>query len=74
MIRKVFKNLEETCDYLALKDINKDVAAIPSDVDDLTDEDDLNDKDTATPLVCDVSGLVEDVNADEEDGSDMPCT
>ena len=41
-------------------------------VDDLTDEDELNDKDTATTLGCDVSGLVEVVNADEEDSSDVP--
>ena len=55
-------------DYLVLEYIDADLAVIPPDVDNLTDED------TATPLVRDVPGLVEVVNADEEDGSDVPCT
>ena len=74
MSRKVFINLEADLDYLALKEIVTDLAIIPPDVDDLTDEDELNDKDIATALVRDVSGLVEVVNADEEDGFDVPCT
>ena len=65
----VFMNLEAALDYLVLEDIDADLAVIPPDVDDFTDEDELNDKDTATPLVRDVPGLVEVVNADEEDGS-----
>ena len=66
-------NLEAALDYLVLEDIDTDLAVIPPDVDDLDDEDELNDEDTATPLVRDVPGLVEVVNADEEDGSDEPC-
>ena len=50
------------------------MTVIPPDVDDLTNEDELNDKDIATPLARVVSGLVEIVNAYEEDGSDVPYT
>ena len=67
-------NLKAALDYLVLEDINSDLAIIPPDVDDLTNEDELNGKDTATPLVRDVPSLVEVVNADKEDGSDVPCT
>ena len=66
-------NLEVALDYLVLEDIDADLAVIPPDVDDLTNEDELNDEDIATPLVCDVPGLVEVVNADEENGSHVPC-
>ena len=61
-------NLEAALDYLVLEDNDADLAAIPPDIDNLTNED------TATPLVCDVLNIVEVVNADKEDGSDMPCT
>ena len=76
MIRKVFilVNLEAAFDYLGFEEIDADLAVIPLDVDDLTVEDDLNNKDTATPLVDDVPGLVKVVNADEEDCSDVPYT
>ena len=73
MSRNVFMNLEVALDYLVLEDIDADLAVIPPDVDDLTNEDELNDEDTATPLVRDVPGLLEVVNADEENGSDVPC-
>ena len=72
MSRKVFMYLETAFDNLALEEIDTDLAIIPPDVDDLTDEDVLNDEDTTTPLVRDVPGLVEVVNAEEEDGSDVP--
>ena len=71
---KVFMNLKAALDYLTLEDIDADLTVIPPDVDDLTDEDKLNDKDMATPLVRDVPGFVEVVNADEEDGFDVSCT
>ena len=37
-------------------------------------KDKLNDEDTATPLVRNVSDLVEVVNADKENDSDVPST
>ena len=74
MSRKVFMNLDAALDCSALEDIDTDLAIIPPDVDNLTDEDKLNDKDNVTPLVRDVPGLVKVVNADEKDGSDVPCT
>ena len=74
MSRKVFMNLEAALDYLALEDIDADLAVILPDVDDLIDEDELNDKDTATAFVCDVPDLVEVVNADKKDGSDESCS
>ena len=67
-------NFEAAFDNLALVNIDADLAVISSDVDDLTNEDGLNNKDTATLLVRDVPGLVEVVNADVKDGSDVPCT
>ena len=51
---KVFINLEAALDYLDLEDIDADLAVIPPDLVDLTNEDELNDKDIATPLVRDV--------------------
>ena len=74
MSRNVFMNLEAALDYLVLEDIDADLTVIPPGVDDLTDEDESNNKDTATPLVCDVPGLVEIVNADDKDGFNVPCT
>ena len=67
-------NLEAALDYLALKDIDVDLAINLPDVDDLTDKDKLNDKDIATSLVCDVPGFVAVVNADKKKGSDVPST
>ena len=66
-------NLKAALDCLVLEDMNAYLAVIPPDVDDLADEDELNDEDTATPLVCDVPGLVDVVNDDREKGSDVPC-
>ena len=74
MSRNVVMNLEAALDYLVLEDIDAELAVISLDVDDLTDEDELNDEDIATPLVRDVPDLVEVVNADEENCSDVPCT
>ena len=74
MSRKVFMNLEAVLDSLALEDIEANLAVIAPDLDDLTNEDELNNKDTAKPLVRYVFGLVEVVNADEKDHSDIPCT
>ena len=65
---QVFINLKAALDYLALKDIDADLAVISSDVDDLTDEDEI-----ATPLVRDVPALLGVENAEKKDGSDMPC-
>ena len=73
MSRNVFMNLEAGLDYLVLEDIDTDLGIIPPDLDDLTDKDELNDEDTATPLVRDVPGLAEVVNPNEEDGPDVPC-
>ena len=67
-------NLEAALDYLALEEVDTDLAIIHADVDDLTNEDKLNDEDTAALLVCDVPGLFKVVNADEKDGSNVPCT
>ena len=66
MICKVFINLEAALDCLALEDIDVDLAVIPPDIDALTNEDKLNGKGTAMPLVRDVSGLVKVVNADKK--------
>ena len=55
-------NLEAAFDYLALENIDPDLAVIPSDVDDLTDEDGLNDKDTATFSSYHVPGTSADLN------------
>ena len=71
---QVFINLETALDHLALKDIDVDLAIIPLDVNDLTDEDKLNDKATATLLICGFPGFVDVVSADKEDGSEVPCT
>ena len=51
MSRKVFMNLEAALGNLALVDIDADLEVIPSDVDDLINEDK---EDTATLLVRNV--------------------
>ena len=66
-------NFEAALDCLVLEDMDVYLAVIPPDVDDLTDKDELNDEGTATPLVCDVPDLVDVVNDDRKDGSDVPC-
>ena len=73
MSRKIFLNLEVALDNLSSEDIDADLALIPLNVDDLIDESELDDEDTATLSVCDVPGLVEVENADKEDSSDLPC-
>ena len=55
MSRKVFMTLEAALNCLALEDIDADLAVIPPDVDSFTDEDKLNDEDTAKPLVCNLA-------------------
>ena len=57
-----------------MEEVDTYLRIVSADEDDLTDEDKLNDEDTATLLVCDVPGLFKVVNADEKDGSDVPCT
>ena len=57
-----------------MENIDADLAVFPPDVDDLTDEDELNDQNTTTPSVRDVPGLVEVVKTDEKDGFDVRCT
>ena len=42
MSRNVFINLEAALDYLVLEDIDADLAVIPPEVDDLSDEYGLN--------------------------------
>ena len=74
MSHKVFTNLEAALDYFGLKDIDADLAVIPPNVDERTNEDELNDENFATSLVGKVTCLVKVINADGEDGSDVPCT
>ena len=71
--RKVFLSLEAALDYFSLEDIDADSALIPSNVDNLLNKDELDDEDTATPSVHNIPSLVEVVNAEEEDGYNMPC-
>ena len=54
-----------------MEDIAAGLEVLPPDVHKLNDENELNDEDTAAPLN---PGLVEDLNADEEDDFDVPCT
>jgi hypothetical protein len=75
MSRQVFKTLEEAVDYLYSQDIEADILALPPEVDELTDEDDLDDDDLDVPVVSDVAGQTEIyLPSDDDSDDDIPLS
>lgn len=78
MTTRPFKTLEEAVEYLYSEEIESDIYALPPDVDELTDEEDVDDNDLSVPTVTDVAGFLEvnieasDVEFDSED--DIPLS
>ena len=54
MNRKAFANVEDTVEYLLGLDISETMAAIPPDVDKLTDEDEVDEENLNAPTFCDI--------------------
>lgn len=67
--------IAEAHEYLFSGQIEADIIAIPPDVDELTDEEDLDDESTALAEVRDIAGraeiqISEDPNSDDNSDSD----
>ena len=54
MSRKAFANVEDAVEYLLGSDISETMAAIAPDVDELTDEDEVDEKNLDAPTFCDI--------------------
>ena len=55
MSQKAFANVEDTVEYLLGSDISETMAAIPLNVDELTDEDEVDEKNLNVPTFCDIT-------------------
>ena len=54
MSQKAFANVEDAVEYLLGSDISETMAAIPPDVDELTDEDEVDEENLNAPTFCDI--------------------
>lgn len=73
MNRKTFVTLDEAIEYLYSEEIESDIVALPPEVDELTDEEDINDEDLAVPFVSDFAGMTEvDCPSDSDSDFDVP--
>ena len=66
MSRKAFANVEDAVNYLLGSDINETMTIIPPDVDELTDEDEVDEENLDASIICDIPGGIEIVDFDEE--------
>lgn len=70
MSRKHFRNLEDAVEYLYSEQVDADIAALPPEVDELTDEDDLNDDDLGLADILEIPGgtevFIENENSDQD--------
>ena len=56
MSQKAFANVEDAVNYLFGSDICETMTVIPPDVDELTDEDQVNEENLDSPIICDIPG------------------
>ena len=54
MSQKAFANVEDAMKYLLGSDISETMAAIPPDVNELTDEDEADEENLNAPTFCDI--------------------
>ena len=54
---KIFTNVQDAVEYLFSKEIEDDIIAIPPDVDELTDEDEIDEK-LEAPVIKDIAGKI----------------
>ena len=62
MSLKAFVNVEDAVDYLLGSDISERMTVIPPDVDELTNEDEVDEENLDAPIICDVPGEIEIVD------------
>ena len=56
MSRIAFANVEDAVNYLRDSDICETMTVILPDIDELTDEDEVNEKNLDAPIICDIPG------------------
>ena len=56
MSQKAFANVEDAVNYLFGSGICETMTVIPPDVDELTDEDQVNEENLDAPIICDIPG------------------
>ena len=66
MSQKAFTNVENAVDYLLGSDISETMTVIPPDVDEVTDEDKVDEKNLDAPKICDISGGIEIADFNKE--------
>ena len=59
MSRKAFANVEDEVNYLRGSDISETMTVIPSDIDELTDEDEVDEENLDAPIIRDIPGGIE---------------
>ena len=64
--QKAFANVEDAVDYLLGSDISETMTVILPDVDELTDEDEVDEENLDAPIICDIPGGMEIVDFNEE--------
>ena len=65
MNRKIFTNVQEVVENLFSKEIEDDIIAIPPDADELTNEEEIDEKLDA-PAIKDIAGKIEVILSDDE--------
>ena len=72
MATEKFKTVKQTIDYLLSEDIEADVIAVPPELDELTDEENIEDDLIGNTHVSDISGATEVFHEERnEDFSDV---
>ena len=66
MSQKAFANVEDAVDCLLGSDISETMTVIPPDVDELTDEDEVDEENLDAPIIFYVPGGIEIVDFDDE--------
>ena len=66
MSRKAFANLEDAVNYLRGSDIFETMTVILPDIDELTNEDEVDEENLDAPIICDVPGGIEIVDFNKE--------
>lgn len=72
MNRKTFLTLKEAIEYAFSEEIEENILALPPEVHELTDEENINDDELSVPEIVDITGTTElDIPSDEEDNKPL---
>ena len=66
MSRRALANVEDAVGYLLGSDTSETMTVIPPDVDELTDENEVDEENLDRPIICDIPGGIEIVDFNEE--------